>query len=934
MYKIKKRAITLLVLATLLLSFIPIMSASAITIDALSAATGDEGDTIEVTGLAGDVPAGYTVELYWDDVTIDWNGVKGKLNSTTADSDGSWEVWFDVPEAEAGEHYVWVKDPDGTDSIAFTVVPKVKVSPSSGLEGERTFADFYGFDGGRDLAILFVEDEDPALWSITAVVAEALGTGDGAEEDFDGTLLNDPVALMSMDVDIGGVLAFSDTAGDGKLVAQGNFTGSGKVNYVTGEWELNDVQDGGVAIGAVAITADYDYYDDVGDQEVLATGATNSLGSLTSKRLTIPDPTPDDKYYIAGVDEKGNVGTDDYTVGSVIEISDDEVETGDLITVKGRGFTPLGTIVSVALWKDDVYETMFTIVDDEDDIDDDGEFNIEVVLPEGSKKDDDFVLNITDSGDRIATADLEIVGLSKIEVDPEYGPGGSTIGYSGSNFPKMKGEEVTLELWLGGIYQRDLATDIETNSDGTISGTFKVPPVDQDTYDIIAQCEDHDIAPDTEFRVGRIIVILYEEDEGPAGMEVELTGSGFTENGEWNATFGDIELFSGEVAGATGLIAGYFFHVPQVDPGTYEITTWDVDSEITVVVEFTVTATTEASITPAEAPRKYNMTIEGMYWPDDDRDIEFTLWNDTDDWDITGDVGTGAGNADVTSSNAEAVTGDGDDGQWIGWWKIDDTTELDEGVYHINVTDADEDFYIELMFTVGPIHKHISPRKSTFRIGDTVTFNIEHSYGNVGGEGINGGMINVYDPDGNLYWVGDPLVTWTDVDLWWVVPVSDQTANGNPMILLDDAPLGEWSFEWLDVDDEELDTGTFTVQASEADVLSGQIEDLAGELSDLSDDVAGVSDEIAGVQDDIADAIAAANAATQAANAATDAVNSIAKTADAAVDAANAAADAAEDAKAASSGLTTLVYGAIGASLVAALAAIVSLMQISRRIAG
>ena len=34
------------------------------------------------------------------------------------------------------------------------------------------------------------------------------------------------------------------------------------------------------------------------------------------------------------------------------------------------------------------------------------------------------------------------------------------------------------------------------------------------------------------------------------------------------------------------------------------------------------------------------------------------------------------------------------------------------------------------------------------------------------------------------------------------------------------------------------------------------------------------------------------------------------------------------------SGLTTLVYGAMGASLIAALAAIVSLMQISRRFAG
>ncbi|MHA2067242.1 MAG: hypothetical protein ACXABY_22975 [Candidatus Thorarchaeota archaeon] len=753
MYKIKKRAITLLVLATLLLSFIPIMPASAITIDALSAATGDEGDTIEVTGADGDVPAGYTVEVYWDDVTIDWNGVKGKMNSTTADSDGSWEIWFDVPEAEAGNHYIWVKDPDGTDSMVFVVVPKVKVSPSSGLEGERTFGDFYGFDGGRDLAILLVADEDPALWTVTGVVNEALDTGDGSEEDFDGTLVNDPVALMSMEVYIGGVLAFDDPVGNGSLVKipLSTFTGRGKINYVTGEWELNDVQDGGAAIGAVAITADYDYYDEAGAQEVLATGATNSLGSLTSKRLTIPDPTPDGAYFVAGLDEKGNVGTDDYTVGSVIEISADEVETGDVINVKGRGFSIGGTswIDTVELLKDGVFEADFTIVDDEIDIDADGEFNIEVVMPDGSEKDDDFEIVITDNGTRTASADLEIMGLAKIEVDPEYGPSGSTIGYTGSNFPKIRDETIDLEPWLDGVFVRDLSTDVETNSDGTISGTFRVPPADQDTYEIIARADDHEIAPDTEFRVGRIIVILYEEDEGPTGMEIELTGSGFSENGEWNSTFGDEEIFSGEVAGPTGLIEGFTFNVPQVDPGTYEITTWDVDSEITVVVEFTVTATTEASITPGEAPRKYNMTLEGMWWPDDDRAMEFVLWNDTDDWDITGDVGTTPTNDPVTTNNGEEVIDADDEGHWIGWWKIDQTTELDEGEYRINVTDADEEYFIEITFTVGPIHSLISPRKSTFRIGDTVTFNIEHSYGDIPAEDVNGGMLG-RRPIGNM----------------------------------------------------------------------------------------------------------------------------------------------------------------------------------------
>ena len=72
-----------------------------------------------------------------------------------------------------------------------------------------------------------------------------------------------------------------------------------------------------------------------------------------------------------------------------------------------------------------------------------------------------------------------------------------------------------------------------------------------------------------------------------------------------------------------------------------------------------------------------------------------------------------------------------------------------------------------------------------------------------------------------------------------------------------------------------------------------------------------------------------------------DTVSGIADTASDAKDAADnakSAADAAktsaDEAKTVTSGLTTLVYGAIGASLVAALAAIVSLMQISRRIAG
>jgi len=83
-----------------------------------------------------------------------------------------------------------------------------------------------------------------------------------------------------------------------------------------------------------------------------------------------------------------------------------------------------------------------------------------------------------------------------------------------------------------------------------------------------------------------------------------------------------------------------------------------------------------------------------------------------------------------------------------------------------------------------------------------------------------------------------------------------------------------------------------------------------------------------------ADAAAtAANGAKSSADAAKASADAAGTKADAATAAANAAKASADSAASAANNLTTLVYGAIGASIVAALAAIVALMQISRKIA-
>jgi hypothetical protein len=454
------------------------------------------------------------------------------------------------------------------------------------------------------------------------------------------------------------------------------------------------------------------------------------------------------------------------------------------------------------------------------------------------------------------------------------------------------------------------------------------------------------------FRVGTILVLL-SEDEGVVGRDIYLTGNGFTPDEDWNATFGDMTLFDDGSVNDNGLITDNFF-VPQVAPGVYNIIVTDVDTLITVTVPFTVTEGIMFTVDPSTAPSGYNLTMTAQNWPEGDSglDWEFTLYNVTtggvidEDWDITNDVRSGKYN---TANERDFDYPEDDDNDVLiadGWWLLEQPNgdPFSKGTYLLNVTYGD-DYHMELTIVVGDEHVLIAPRKQTFRISDTVSFNIQHSFGNVeesaDGE-IKGGKVKIYDPSGALYWTTDGLTTWTKSGMYYYVPIANQLSAANPMILLDDAPLGTWTYKWYQNnaiadkggDGSLIDSGTFAVSASGEDVLNQQIEDLNQAVTDLTTDISTVSSEMAGVRTQITNAINAANAAVQAANAATQAVNAVAQTASAASTAAQNAATAATEAKNAANGLTTLVYGAIGASLVAALAAIVSLMQISRRIAG
>jgi hypothetical protein len=916
MSKNKARAISLIILATIILSLIPINFASAVSNVTLSDYEDVVGEEITVEGE--DVTAGATVNIYWDLVQA-WNPATGQglIASTTAESDGSFDYEFEVPEATNGEHWVWVEDTDTNDKLkadaAFVVITDVDLSSESGLEDDDITVEGTGFEGDADIAIILFADYGAALG--TPVPGEETGeSGDGDETEFSFTTEESPIRPTTLVVKVDGAIVFTDD-GDGGLVPV-NPDDEGSVNYVTGDVELEFDEE--LAEDA-EITVDYSYYDDDPDEVYIFTsgGDSDAVGSL-EETITIPEPEDMIKgtYELVVLDSDGNEFVIEFIIGAVIELKDAEATVGTIIKLEGRGFVTGGVVDYINLeLNGDVFSAVIWDEDDPNVVDDDEEFDIELVVPQVEEEDDDYKVVVSVDGIEVS-ADFEVTALAKIEVTPTYGLPGEEVMIKGTNFIHESGEEVTITL------NNEGKETFETDNDGSFEGTYIIPGVEPDTHDLVADQSDYNIMDDTSFKAG-LIVVVATPDSVKAGEAITFTGTGFTPGSKYNGTFGDITIEDeGDVLG-TGTFSKTYY-VPTIEPGDYQavfIDDIEDDAEITVVIDITVTENTYITVDPGMAPNDYNITIMGWNFKNEEElELEFFIYNDTEEWEITGDVKWYDEEEDEYTDD-DVWERDTTDGNFSAWWTVEDDEEMSLGTYTIKVMYDDDKWVAETIFELVSQTVTVAPLKSAFRIGDTVAFNIVNSFAQ------EGSYIEIEDPSGNLYWETDPLEEWVKVGTTERVPYYAQTAYGNPMILVSDAPLGTWSYEMFDDEDEEIGNGTFSVIEAPEAVLEQRI-------NELSEDIADVQDQIAGVQDQVTDAAEAADAATQAANEAKTAVQGLESVATSAKDAADDAKAAAEDAKDAATGIQTLVYVAIAGSVIAALAAIVSLMQISRRIAG
>lgn len=705
-----------MLLAFFLLSLVPATVKGAPVItgvtdkDGMTITGGVYDDVVRVFGSG--VTAGVDVNLYWDSVKV-WDGEKGFLNSSEAKPDGSFEIWFEVPEAVNGVHYLWIKDISGTAGPrSFSVGAMIRLYPTSGLKGDGITIKGHGFSGNRN-----VNDID-------------FGTDD---------LITNPSIPV-----------------------------------------------------------------------------TNNLGYWMAT-FNVPNKADND-YTITAKDANGKSATATFTIGPAILLDVEEGPVGTLVEVDGRGFTAGGTVTSITLGGIDC-----GVTDDNDlDINSNGEFTFKLIVPSVSQSGKEYELIVSDSGGDDATMYFLVTGLAVITVDPMFGPPGTSVSIKGINFAPSRAVAVS----ISGTGKKTFLT----NSKGEFGGSYTIPAISSGTYDLTAEQVGFNVMDSRPFRVGTMVVIL-SPTNGPSGTHVALTGTGFTAGGDWNASMGGKVLFEDEsVSGDTTLFG--FFYVPTLEPGVYTVTVTDVNENIKVTKQFTVTEKTSINMDPVTAPVGFNVTIEGFYFAESDGsvDIAFVIYNATDDWDMN------------VYHGAVAVT-TGEDGGFTAWWVV--PSVLSEGTYTVNATD-EEGLFAQSEFSIGPSVISISSYKASNLRGDTVRFNLKSSFRE------EGSYINILDPNGNFVWKTDGLNTWIRDGVTYVAPFYTQTAGGNPMTLENDAPLGTWTYTWYNSEDEQLASGSFIVKETttpeeeqgDGEITEAQYKMLLAEVEDLKENLAQLQDDM------------------------------------------------------------------------------------------
>ncbi len=404
----------------------------------LSPVTGPVGTTVTINGTSFTPNSTYTVKF--DTTTV---------ASSAYDGIGTFVTSFSVPTKARGQYDVTATTiaGDTSNTIKFTITPKVTPSPLSGYVGDTVTVDGTGFKASSSVTIYFD----------TTNVGTATTDANGSFSD----------ATFTVPEGCGGTHTVKGKDADGESPTV-NFTTSPKVTVSPASGAVGDtVTVNGTAFAASSSVTIYF------DSTSVGTATTNANGSFPNTTLTIPS-TSWGSHTIKAQDASSNYATATFAVASKITITPASGAPGINVTVDGTGFGAI-KVVTIKYNAVVVTTTPATINTDAS-----GNFTASFTVPTSDAG--TYAVEASD-GTYTASANFTItINITLSEITSEASPGhvGMDMTIIGAGF--KPDSEIKITYTSTPIV---VATTRSTH-EGAFSVTFKIPASEHGTHTITA----------------------------------------------------------------------------------------------------------------------------------------------------------------------------------------------------------------------------------------------------------------------------------------------------------------------------------------------------------------------------------------------------------------------------------------------------------------
>jgi hypothetical protein len=335
-----------------------------------------------------------------------------------------------------------------------------------------------------------------------------------------------------------------------------------------------------------------------GSIRVITNGVVSGSGQISD---SFNVPTVDSGSYDVTVEDSGNNELSrTFKVISApldaINIDDDDVQVGDVITVWG----PAGQVVSGASIKGywDYILGPGTLLLNTTTGNPDGSYSFEITVPDTDTGFHWIWVNDTSRAHTWSSSAITVARADEatIEVSPTKALPGAMVSVSGSGFTQIAGTNVTLTITTSPVPSGHVFLENGTTlADGSFSTTFRVPALAFDIYTVVAT-DENGVNASVNFEIGMHASVEScnqvgtKKDTFHITEDIYVNGSGFAPTTTYNisvvddVTWTDSMLIPSRVPGTAltvsslrnGIIPPTQVWASSLEPGKYDIVI-DVD---------------------------------------------------------------------------------------------------------------------------------------------------------------------------------------------------------------------------------------------------------------------------------------------------------------------------------------------------------------------